>query len=135
MEAGSHRAGQGFQRVGSKVVEVARVPPSPDLSGHSRCPIAPGSAPSAARPSSSSPWLLVENCHRNPRARPLHQHHTGDPSPDPLYRHDCGCAVLGDPRRLHPLLSGDRGSSHDVGGHHSHDRSHSGRCCSTHHQS
>lgn len=56
---GNHHGDRGFQRVGSKGAEVARVAPSPELSGHSHCPVALGSVPSAAHPSSSDRKSVV----------------------------------------------------------------------------
>lgn len=140
-EVGSHLGDRGIQRVASEGVEGAHVAPSPYLSGRSRCPVGPGCVPSAARPSSSSPWLLAGSCHRNHPARPWchrrrRRRHTGDFSPYPSDHPGCGCVSLGGHWGSLCLLSADLpGNSRAACGRHSRGRGRCGRYCSNHHPS
>lgn len=134
-EVGSHHGDRGIQRAGCEEVAGAHVAPFPDLSGRSHCPVGPGCVPSAARPSSSSPWLLAGSCHHSHLARPWLRRQAGDSSPGPSDRHGFGCVYLGGHRSPLPLLSDDQGSSHDVCGRHSCGLGRCGHYCSTHHPS
>lgn len=78
--AGNRPGDQELQTAGSAEVVVAHVDPFPILTGHSRCPVDPGCAPSVAPPAVSSPWPLVASCHHN---LPCHRRHTYGPSPSP----------------------------------------------------
>lgn len=138
VEGESHRVALGTQKAGSEEAGGVRGPPSPGPNGRSRCPVAPGCAPSAARPSSSSPWLLAGSCHRSRIARPWRlRRPSGGPAPGPSGRRGCGCGAPAGRRRplfLH-LPVGYRASSHGACGRPGSDRSRCGRYCSTRHRS
>lgn len=87
MLAGNRRGDQDIQRAGS--VEEAEL--LPDLSGRSHYPVAPCCGPSAAHPSSSSPWPLAENCRRSRPGHLWDRRRTADPSLCPLGHRDSGC--------------------------------------------
>lgn len=126
-EWGSCHDDQDFQMAGSEAVVGAHVAPCSGPNARSRCLTGHGCGPSAAHPSSSSPWPLAGNGHHNHPAYPSHHRQGDDLLPDPLNHHGCGCACLGDRHNL--LLSGDhQGSSRGACGRHG--RSHCERCCS-----
>lgn len=133
VELGSnHPVDQDIQKVDSQEVVGAHADPFPILSGHFRYPVAPGCVPFVARPAVSAPWLLAGCCRHNLRGHPWHRHSYG-PCPAPWYRRGYGNGAQRGLLRL--FFCDHRGSSRDVSGHHSRDRSHCERCCSTRHQS
>lgn len=135
----SCHGGRGCQRAGSGEVAVAHEPPSAGPSGRSRCPVARGCVPSAARPASSSPWPPAGSCHRSRAVRPgLRRRRHAGLSPGPSGRRGCGCAAPACHRSpLAPLLrlAGCQVSSPGACGRLGSDRSRCGRCCSTRHRS
>lgn len=132
-EAGSRRGEQGALRAACGGAAGARAAPSPDPSGRSRCPAAPGCAPSAARPSSSSPWPPA-GARRRSRPAGRGRRRARVPSPAPSGRRGCGCVCPPCPCSARHLLCG-RGRARGAGGRQSRGCCRCGRCCSTRHRS